>query len=172
MLQGDHLLIGHVGDSRGVKGRISKIGEIEADIITRDHSPALPDEQERINSSNGEVRKSDQKGPWRVFLRDENYPGLAMTRAIGDSVGKDIGIICEPEIKSYILGKDDLFLVICSDGVWEFLSSLQAVQIIAQKGRHRVKQACELLAETAFNKWLENEGTSVDDITVICAYFN
>ncbi len=52
-----------------------------------------------------------------------------MTRSFGDEVASRVGVICEPgkftvnnlEILELDLGKDDKFIVLASDGVWEFL---------------------------------------------------
>jgi len=37
-------------------------------------------------------------GPLRVWQKDQEIPGLAMTRAMGDYAGVLAGIICEPGI--------------------------------------------------------------------------
>ncbi len=64
-----------------------------------------------------------------MWLRDENYPGLAMTRSFGDLIGASVGVSHEPEIKctflmiiqEFTLNKGDKIIVIGSDGVFEFL---------------------------------------------------
>lgn len=38
-------------------------------------------------------------GPYRVWLQDEDIPGLAMSRSFGDLVATQVGVICEPEIR-------------------------------------------------------------------------
>jgi len=63
-------------------------------------------------------------GPLRVWLKNEDVPGLAMTRAFGDDVASRVGVTCEPEILELDLEKDDKFLVLASDGVWEFLDNI------------------------------------------------
>lgn len=35
-------------------------------------------------------------GPFRVWLKTENFPGLAMSRSIGDFVASTVGVISEP----------------------------------------------------------------------------
>jgi len=62
-------------------------------------------------------------GPVRVWLQDEDVPGLAMTRSIGDGIAKDIGVTAEPEIKSYFITDEDKFLLVASDGIWEYISN-------------------------------------------------
>lgn len=53
-----------------------------------------------------------------------------MTRSFGDEVASRVGVTCEPgktilfnflEILELDLCKDDKFIVIASDGVWEFI---------------------------------------------------
>lgn len=38
----------------------------------------------------------NQSGPYRVWLKNENYPGLAMSRSIGDMIAASVGVICDP----------------------------------------------------------------------------
>ena len=52
-----------------------------------------------------------------------NYPGLAMSRSFGDKAGREVGVISEPEIMKFDICEEDKFIIIASDGVWEFLSS-------------------------------------------------
>jgi len=40
-------------------------------------------------------------GPYRVWLKTEQYPGLAMSRSIGDFVAASVGVISEPGINIY-----------------------------------------------------------------------
>ena len=37
-------------------------------------------------------------GPFRIWLKDQNLPGLAMTRSFGDFIASTVGVIDEPEI--------------------------------------------------------------------------
>lgn len=38
----------------------------------------------------------EQMGPYRVWLKHENIPGLAMTRSFGDVMASKVGVISEP----------------------------------------------------------------------------
>jgi len=40
----------------------------------------------------------DPIGPHRVWLKNENAPGLAMSRSLGDQVAARVGVIPEPGI--------------------------------------------------------------------------
>ena len=91
--------------------------------ITKDQKPDHPEELARIVNKGGRVQqlldsKGDKIGPYRVFDMKGNYPGLAMSRSLGDVVGTGIGIISTPIFTKHKLQKDkDSFIVIASDGV-------------------------------------------------------
>jgi serine/threonine protein phosphatase PrpC len=46
-----------------------------------------------------------------------------MTRSFGDKVGAQAGVIAVPEILEFTVTKHDRFVVIASDGVWEYLTN-------------------------------------------------
>ena len=46
-----------------------------------------------------------------------------MSRSLGDYVAQSVGVSCRPELIYYNVTPEDRFLVIASDGVWEFLSN-------------------------------------------------
>ena len=70
-------------------------------------------------------------GPARVWLSDIDVPGLAMSRSLGDYVAQSVGVIPEPEINIYDISEDDRYVIIASDGVWEFLPN-EVVAKLAQ----------------------------------------
>ena len=53
-----------------------------------------------------------------------------MTRSMGDGVAHSVGVTAEPETMQFTLGLNDKFLVIASDGVWEFLSNEDVANIV------------------------------------------
>ena len=74
----------------------------------------------------------------RVWL-DANMtlPGLAMARSIGDHLVSSVGVIAEPVVQwySFTLPPDEssdgpYFLVMASDGVWEFIESVSACALV------------------------------------------
>lgn len=46
-----------------------------------------------------------------------------MSRSMGDGIAHSVGVSAEPEVLSFTLSINDKFVVIASDGVWEFLSN-------------------------------------------------
>ncbi len=68
----------------------------------------------------------------RVWCRDEDVPGLAMSRSLCDSVGKRAGIVSTPDIFTYSLTDTDAFLIVASDGLWEFMGAREIADIVGQ----------------------------------------
>jgi len=65
----------------------------------------------------------DYHGPHRLWLQNDNIPGIAMSRSFGDQVAASVGVIAEPEVMEYSITKNDKFLIIATDGIWEFITS-------------------------------------------------
>jgi serine/threonine protein phosphatase PrpC len=71
-------------------------------------------------------------GPKRVWLKNKQVPGLAMTRSIGDMAATTVGVIARPEILFFPnLTASDKFIVIASDGLWDRLTNFEIMSIIA-----------------------------------------
>mmetsp|Transcript_40292 Transcript_40292/g.125360 ORF Transcript_40292/g.125360 Transcript_40292/m.125360 type:complete len:359 (-) Transcript_40292:88-1164(-) len=170
MLRGDVLYVAHVGDSRAVLARGAS-GQLEAEDLTRDHKPTCEGERARIEAAGGEVRRLEGDIPYRVFLHGKMYPGLAMTRAIGDTVGAIAGVSSVPEVSAFKVKDTWRFMLLCSDGVWEFMSSEEAVMIVSKFSAVDAQKAAEALAAEAWTRWIQEEGNVVDDITVVCTWF-
>ena len=73
-----------------------------------------------------------------MFLRGKDYPGLNMSRSIGDLLANSVGVLNVPDVKEYKIGADDLFLLVCSDGIWEFMSNKEVIDEIYRFGKDRL----------------------------------
>jgi len=112
----DKLYSANVGDSRAIICSITSEGKIIGKPLTRDHKPSDPVEAKRIIESGGRITTSkgslkikevgNGTGPLRVWRKEDNTPGLSMTRAIGDSIGSQAGIISEPGSIAYKTCRD------------------------------------------------------------------
>lgn len=110
-------------------------------------------------------------GPNRVWMKSVNIPGLAMSRSLGDTVASEIGVISIPDIYEITLKENHKILIIASDGIWGVLSNEKVIQIAGRyykKGN--AEMACENLIQEALLAW-NNEGSMIDDITVIVVFF-
>ena len=53
----------------------------------------------------------------RIWMPDDDCPGLAMSRSFGDFCLKDYGLISVPDVFYRKLTKQDEFVVLATDGV-------------------------------------------------------
>ena len=164
----------NVGDSRCILGKCNKQNWFPK-ILTRDHKPNLPDEFERIISSGGKVEPyrdsyGNYAGPDRVWKKDNDVPGLAMSRSFGDEIGHEVGVIVNPEINEYEFVNEDKFIVIASDGIWEFISNEEVVKIVKDfYVDNDIKGALNFLYKEASKRWIMEEEI-IDDITIILIF--
>ena len=146
--------------------------------LSREHKPCEPDESHRIITSGGIIKKCyDEKtkkyfGPERVWLKNKEEPGLAMTRSLGDKTAHNIGVIDEPEIKKFFYDGSEKFIVIASDGLWEYINSEQCINIVKKfyEEEKEPKEAALELTKEAFKRW-KRKGVVIDDITIIVIFF-
>ena len=132
---------------------------------------------DRIIASGGKVEAyrdnySNFVGPERVWKKEGDVPGLAMSRSFGDEVAHTIGVIVDPEINEYQLYNEDKFLILASDGIWEFISSEEAVNIVKDFYlENDIEGALTYLYKEASKRWIMEEEV-IDDITIILVFFN
>ena len=53
-----------------------------------------------------------------------------MSRSMGDGIAHSVGVSSNPEVLEFLLGPNDRFVVIGSDGLWEFLSNEQVCELV------------------------------------------
>ena len=165
----------NLGDSRAIIGRYE--GDWYPVEISHDHKPSNTYERYRIEMAGGRIgpyreRNGDLLGPDRVWLQHEELPGLAMSRSFGDLVAAHVGVISEPEVIVHQIRECDKFLVLASDGVWEFISNHSCVAIVAEFYEERdIEKACDKLMATAVKSWNEQDSI-VDDITFVVVFFD
>ena len=172
-----HLICFNVGDSRSIiiydEGNNRNHGIFPLSI---DHKPNLPGEIERIRLSGGVVEclkdiYGNDLGPPRVFKVGRLYPSLAMSRSLGDFQAKEVGVISIPQIIEYDINFTTKYLVICSDGVWEFVSNEQVRNIgNIFYAKNDVVGFCAQLIIYSTKLW-EQKDIIRDDITVVSVFF-
>ncbi|OMJ66880.1 hypothetical protein SteCoe_36123 [Stentor coeruleus] len=201
-----------VGDSRAILGTLPKYPkhintEIPDDYdpyrraiiattvlksvqITLDQKPNLSYELERIIKAGGNVQqlsnsKGKKIGPHRIWKPNGKIPGLAMSRSIGDSIAKSIGVISKPVIHHMeICYPRDQFIILATDGVWDAMQNTEAMNFVekyrksSSEGNNGSKiivtnsnsTIAEFLCEESRYRWLgicSEEDVAIDDITAI-----
>jgi protein phosphatase PTC6 len=145
------LLIAHVGDTRAII--CDKNGL--AHSLTKDHHPSNPIEASRLRKLSAGLIMTDSFG-------EERFLNFANTRSFGDVIAKNVGISAEPEFSDFIIGNrsmieeykrenaeelkyndvkelqgDECFIVIVSDGVTNYLSDQEMVDLVMNNFNNR-----------------------------------
>ena len=167
----------NLGDSRAALFKYDN-GIYYCKNLSRDHKPAEADEARRIDLSGGRIKRcydEDHKrfvGPDRVWMKNKDEPGLAMTRSLGDKIAHNIGVSDEPEFKTFTYDGTEKYIIIASDGLWEYVSGDQCISIVKpfyEEGLDAQEAALALVKE-AFRRWKRKE-VAIDDITVVVIFF-
>jgi len=174
LLCNNQIISCNLGDSRAIKGQLFN-NKWSFELLSRDHKPNEPDEMKRIKENKGIIKpyideNGEVNGPDRIWLPNQTYPGIAMSRSFGDQVAAQIGVVAIPEILFFPYIEEDKFIIIASDGLWEYVSNQEVVNIV---GKYYIKNDCDNaikeLYETAFERW-RNNNIFVDDISIILIY--
>jgi len=170
------IISANVGDSRCVVGKFDG-KNWRAKNLTRDHKPNEEDEKKRILEKGGRIESYKDEdggfvGPERVWLKTEDVPGLAMSRSFGDDVAHTVGVIAQPEIFEYNFVNEDKFILLASDGIWEFISSDECVNIVKDYYlKDDIDGALSYLYKESSKRWIMEEEV-IDDITLIIMFLN
>ena len=54
-----------------------------------------------------------------------------MSRSIGDFNAQSIGVISTPDVFSHQMQKEDLFVILASDGLWDWLPNDRVVSLVS-----------------------------------------
>ena len=168
------LLCINIGDSRCIIAKKNNEKWFSKNL-SNDHKPENEIEKQRILLNNGKIEsykneKGEEIGPKRVWLKNEDVPGLAMSRSFGDEVAHSVGVSSLPEIKEYEFLKEDKFIVLASDGIWEFISNDECVNIVKNYYLcNDMEGALSCLYKEASRRWIMEEEV-IDDITIIIVF--
>lgn len=177
-MKSQRLWLAHVGDSRSI---IADSNGKSCVPLTTDHKPDLPAEKKRIESANPPGRVIfDGFFNHRVFAKSGMYPGLNMSRALGDCVAHRMaGLTAEPDVREIDLsstslgGTGDRLLILCTDGVWEFINDEEAMNTAYKamseaSGIPPLTAGISKLASLGYERWLcDSDDEISDDITGI-----
>ncbi len=114
-----HIYCANSGDSRSVLARSAENEGVAAVALSEDHKPDNELEKKRIEAAGGSVSESRVNG------------NLALSRALGDfeyklnksKSYKEQMVTCLPEITKNERQRNDKFVVVACDGIWDCLSN-------------------------------------------------
>ena len=82
-----------------------------------------------------------------------------------------MGVIPNPQIIEYELSPKSKYMLICSDGIWEFISNEEAMEIGNKFYLlNDPLGLCHKLKNESTKIWI-NEDIFIDDITVVVVFF-
>ncbi|CAH0522128.1 unnamed protein product [Peronospora belbahrii] len=153
------LHVGNVGDSRAVV--VTRHGD--AIPMSFDQKPDLRDERKRLEAKGAFVTGTPscmhKVWPLNKMLDVPRVNGrLAVSRSIGDVSLKPY-ISCDPEVQTRKISKNDRFLVLATDGLWDVVTSKAAAKLVAHF--RDPQRAADALLALALQK-----GTT-DNVTVM-----
>ncbi|KAK8521103.1 hypothetical protein V6N13_077223 [Hibiscus sabdariffa] len=181
MLIGNEVLfISHVGDSCVVLSRAGKV-----QVLTDSHRPYGSNQ-----ASLQEIKRIREAGGW--ISNGRICGDIAVSRAFGDTRFKtkknemlikgveekrwsekfisrvlfnDDLVIASPDTFKVALGSDAEFVLLASDGLWDYINSSEAIAFVRNQLREHgdVQVACDALAQAALDKG------SQDNVSIIIA---
>ena len=171
------LICSNIGDSQCYLFNCSNEDLWTFESLSKIHKPSDAEEKKRIMESGGDVHPyydeyGIYEGPDRVYIKNKTYPGLSLSRSIGDLDGKNIGVISDPDIIVKKIDENSKFIVLGSDGLWDVIKPYDVsriVRIYFKKGD--VDGACKILLNKAVQKWKKNNEER-DDITIIVIFLS
>jgi len=162
VMTGLELSFAHVGDCRAIvasgvtpQGEIAKV--LKQHELTHDHRGEYEGEKERIYSVGGKMVDGRVNG------------GLIPSRTLGDLSHKvkcPGAVIAEPVVNSYKLTREDQYLIIASDGLWDDMSSDRVCAVVRKATK--AQAAAEALAREVAKKYGSKH---MDDFTCIIVRF-
>jgi len=153
------LVVANAGDSRCVFSRKGR-----AVAMSRDHKPQDLDEADRIHKAGG-------------FVTDGRVNGsLNLSRAIGDMeykqrkdlTPKEHAVTAYPELFSVGLHKEDEFVILACDGIWDVMTNQEAVDFVRERiEKLSLQQICEAICDFCLAPDTAGVGKGCDNMTVM-----
>ncbi|KAF1789436.1 Protein phosphatase 2C family [Phytophthora cactorum] len=151
LIRGNTFVLSNTGDCRAIMvAKRDKVAQVTQ--LTTDHKASNDQEKQRIEEHGGLVLYV--KGVARVNGR------LAVARAFGDAELSQL-VIADPEVTVHELHREDEYIVMASDGLWDVLTNEQVASCIRNNPWLNVQEMASMLADRAV------ELGTMDNVTVV-----
>lgn len=171
----DVLICSNVGDSECFLFNCSEEDLWTFESLSKVHLASDEKEKKRIIENGGEIHPYYEEdgifeGPDRIYAKNKTYPGLVMSRTIGDLEAKKIGVISEPDLILKKIDDNSKFLIMGSDGLWDVVKPYDIIRIVRPYfNKGDIEGACQILMRKAVQQWQKNNEER-DDITIIVVF--
>ncbi|XP_022097043.1 probable protein phosphatase 2C 60 isoform X2 [Acanthaster planci] len=171
LMRDNQIVVANAGDSRCV---LSKAGE--AVDLSIDHKPEDKIEITRIEKAGGKVTPDGRVNG-----------GLNLSRALGDHCYKcntnlppeEQMISAFPDIQTAELTKENDFMVIACDGIWNVMTSQEVINFVRERiakqsseGKPKLSDICQELFHFCLAPDTSGDGTGCDNMTCIIVQFD
>lgn len=137
LMKGDDVYVMNVGDSRAVLAQSSEYA-LDSLQLTVDHSTSVKEEVQRIRREHPDdpsaVTKGRVKGHLNVtrafgagFLKQPKQNNAVLETFKVNYVGDSPYITCSPSLHHHSLSPNDRFLILSSDGLYQYFTNEEAV---------------------------------------------
>lgn len=138
--------------------------------LTQDHTVERSDERARVMSAGAHFRPS-KTGPHEICAPGEHWPGIPVTRCLGNLVAHKYGVIHVPEVTDVGLDETDNeadFAVIATDGIWGVIKDSEALFVLRESYEENLIYGIDQVVARARNRWDQKELKKVvDDMTML-----
>lgn len=142
--------------------------------MTKDHTTRVKAEKERVEKTEAELR-SRKGAPHEIFAPGEDWPGIPLTRCMGNLIGHALGVTSHPESvdRGLASGTPVKFLVIATDGVWDVLQESEVLKIVNESKQENALYGVKHVIQRARDEWMKRKSSRgfVDDITMCVIWF-
>ena len=97
------------------------------------------------------------------------YPGLSISRSLGDLLAHHIGVTSEPQVAVREIESGDKFMTIATDGVWSHLAPEEVGEIVGEFGLKDAQTTCDLITQK-INDICRQDNQDTEDITFIISH--
>lgn len=70
----------------------------------------------------------------KIYVRARMYPGLTISRSLGDLLAHHIGVTSRPDVRIEEITLNDKFITIATDGVWRHIEPEDLGDIVNEFG--------------------------------------
>jgi len=169
IIHGNFLYVANVGNCQAVLSSNDK-----SVLLTELHVPNNPSEKTRVEKEGGKLL-SDSVGNLRLGHPTWNSKliNIGVTRSFGDFYFKshewiqnnESGLTSLPNVSQRKLTPNDKFLLMATDGLWDFVSPKEAVEFVKKYFQGNCERICQELIV-----WSRHRG-SKDNMTVMLVKF-